>query len=69
MTIKIPNDLWQEINTMLACLTQPAPNNVVEIVREYYAKYNNDAPPESLRHSIAVLQRRLDESVDTGESC
>jgi hypothetical protein len=52
--------LWQDINNLLAFLESYG--TVENLVREYFAQFNNDAPPKLLRLYMDKLQKRLDEA-------
>ena len=56
--------LWKDLNNLLSMLSSPMPNNVVEIVRQYYAQFNNDAPPSILKSYVERLQNHLNEAED-----
>ncbi len=51
--------LWNEINNLLSLLDGC---EVVSLVRDYYAKYNNSAPPGLLKSHMEKLQKLLDEA-------
>jgi hypothetical protein len=53
------DDLWQNINNLLSFLNQ---TDVVGLVRNHYAQFDNTAPPEILQMEIDELQKRLDEA-------
>ena len=50
--------LWSEVNNLLGLLRDL---QVVDLVRERYAKHNNDAPPRLLERRMEILQKALDD--------
>jgi hypothetical protein len=48
---------WQAVNTLLSFLRS---SNVVELVHDFYAQYNNPAPAKLLEEQIELVQKHLD---------
>lgn len=57
------DELWVEINNLLAVMEDLG---VLRLVKEHYAKFNNNSPPEVLKRRMDALQRRLEEDEPIG---
>lgn len=51
--------LWCDINNLLTFLQS---FDAVGLVREYYSRYGNDAPPAILDNYIKMLQEHLNKA-------
>jgi hypothetical protein len=62
----ITGKAWSDVNTLLAFL-RGGGMDVVELVEQYFSRFNNPAPAELLAEQIEKVQKHLDEG--TREDC
>lgn len=57
--MKYRDELWNDINNLLAMLRGRTGNEAVEYYQYFYDKYNNDAPSTLLKEQIDIVQAHL----------
>lgn len=59
--MKKRDKVWNDLNNLLSHLRAA---NAVKHVSEYFARFNNDAPPQLIQLQMDRLQKHLDEAED-----